>query len=126
MPDKLTFIDTSCWIEYLRKTSHPIVKRVEQALFANTAAVCRLVLAELLQGAKTEGDIELIKDLASIVRVIQETDNTWERAGLLANKLRKNGRIISLIDCYLAVISKENGAEFLTLDKHSSVIAEVI
>lgn len=126
MPAKIVFIDTSAWIEYLNKTSHPVVAEVEDALLLNTAVTCQLVLAELLQGAKSEREIELIKDLASIVKIVDESVYTWQNTGLLANKLRKHGKTLSLVDCYLAVLAKENKADILTLDKHFAVIADYL
>lgn len=126
MPAKLALVDTSAWIEYLKKTSRPITKEIESALLSNTAAICQLVLAELIQGAKSEKEIALIMDLALVVKVLQEGESTWQQAGLLANKLRRQGKTISLIDCYLAVLAKENKAMILTLDKHFSMIADLI
>ena len=125
MSAKLVLIDTSAWIEYLKKTSHPITKEIESALILNVAATCQLVLAELLQGARSEKETDLILDLASVVRILNESESTWQEAGFLSNKLRKQGKTISLIDCYLAVLAKENKAVILTLDKHFSVIDEL-
>src|SRR3989338_10363915 len=124
MPDRVVFIDTSAWIEYLRKTSHSITKEIESALLINIAATCWIVLAELLRGAKSEKEIELIKDLASEVKILKETESTWQDAGILSNKLRRQGKNLPLIDCYLAVLAKENKARILTLDKHFPVIVE--
>ncbi|MBI4706958.1 MAG: PIN domain-containing protein [Candidatus Omnitrophica bacterium] len=123
---KLVFIDTSAWIEYLKKTAHPITKKIELALFLNTAATCQLVLAELIQGARSEKETALIIDLASVAKVLKESESTWQQAGFLANKLRKQGKTLSLIDCYLAILAKENKAVILTLDKHFSIIAEFL
>lgn len=126
MPAKSALVDTSAWIEYLKRTSHPIVKEIESALLFNTAAICQLILAELIQGAKSEKEIALIMDLALVVKVFKESESTWQQAGFLANKLRKRGKTISLIDCYLAVLAKENKAMILTLDKHFSMIADLL
>ena len=123
---KLVFIDTSAWIEYLKKTSHPITKEIESALLLNTATTCQLVLAELIQGARSEKETALIMDLALVARILKESESTWQQAGFLANKLRKQGKTLSLIDCYLAVLAKENKAVILTLDKHFSIIAELL
>ena len=125
MSAKLVLIDTSAWIEYLKKTSHPVTKEIESALFLNVAAACQLVLAELIQGVRSEKEAELILDLASVVKILSESDSTWQQAGFLANKLRKQGKTISLIDCYLAVLAKENKAVILTLDKHFAIIDEL-
>lgn len=126
MSAKLALIDTSAWIEYLKKTSHPITREIESALILNLAATCQLVLAELLQGARSEKETDLILDLASVVRILNESESTWQEAGFLANKLRKQGKTIALIDCYLAVLAKENKAVILTLDKHFSVIEDLL
>lgn len=126
MSAKLVLIDTSAWIEYLKKTSHPITREVESALILNVAATCQLVLAELIQGARSEKETDLILDLASVVKVLNESESTWQEAGFLSNKLRKQGKPIALIDCYLAVLAKENKAVILTLDKHFSVIEELL
>ena len=126
MPAKLALVDTSAWIEYLKRTSHPIVKEIESALLFNTAAICQLVLAELIQGSKSEKEIALIMDLVLVVKVLKESESTWQQAGFLANKLRKRGKTISLIDCYLAVLAKENKTIILTLDKHFSTIADLL
>jgi len=124
MPAKLVFIDTSAWIEYLKRTAHPVTKEIELALSLNTAATCQLVLAELIQGARSEKETALIIDLASVAKILKEGESTWQQAGFLANKLRKQGKTLSLIDCYLAILAKENKAVILTLDKHFSIIAE--
>ncbi len=126
MSAKLVFIDTSGWIEYFKKTSHPITKEIESALLLNTAATCQLVLAELLQGARSEKETALIMDLALVVKILNEGESTWQQAGFLANKLKKQGKTLPLIDCYLAVLAKENKAVILTLDKHFSVIDELL
>lgn len=124
MAGKLVFIDTSAWIEYFKKTAHPITKEIESALFLNTASTCQLVLAELIQGARSEKETALIIDLASVAQILNDSEFTWQQAGFLSNKLRKQGKTLSLIDCYLAVLAKENKVAILTLDKHFSIIAE--
>lgn len=123
MNDKLVFIDTSAWIEYLKKTSHPVTKEIEKTMVFNTAATCRIVLAELFQGAKCQKEIDLIKDLTSVIKILEERINTWQEAGLLSNRLRKQGKNLHLIDCYLVVLAGQYNATVLSLDKHFPIIA---
>ena len=122
-PAKLyLLIDTSAWIEYFNKTSHPISKEIESALLLNTAVTSQIILAELLQGAKSEKEVELILDLPSVVKILEEGPSIWQEAGLLANKLRKEGKTIPLIDCFLAVLAQEHKASILSLDKHFKLL----
>lgn len=126
MPDRIVFIDTSAWIEYLKKTSHAITKEVESALAIDTASTCWVVLAELMQGAKSDKEVELIKDLPSVAKILKEAESTWRDAGILSNKLRRQGKNMPLIDCYLAVLAKHYNARILTLDKHFPDILELL
>ncbi len=45
-------IDTSAWIDFLRGRAGALGDAVERALSHDTALMCGVVIAELLQGAK--------------------------------------------------------------------------
>jgi predicted nucleic acid-binding protein len=97
-------IDTSVWIEYLQGTAtEELQQLVDDLLSGKEIIVPRIVLAELVQGARSEKD---------------EGERTWMDAGKLSYDLKKKGKTISLADCYISVIAKENRASILTLDKH--------
>jgi predicted nucleic acid-binding protein len=122
---RATLIDTSAWIEYLRKTSHSAAKAVENHLKMDSGILCGAVVGELLQGAKSEKEIDLIADLCGVCTMIREGQETWRKAGLLAKKLRKKGHIIPLLDCYIYILAEENHAVILSLDQHFSIIGKL-
>ena len=53
-------VDTSVWIEYL-KNRPPVAEKLDQHLLAGNIFTVGPVVAELLQGARTEKDYRLLK-----------------------------------------------------------------
>jgi len=111
-------IDTSVWIDYFRNQSAVFVDFVAEIVKNHEICVPRIVLAELMQGAKSEKELSVIADFMEAFIVIDQTDQTWISAGKLAYELRKKGKNVNLTDCYIAVVAKENNCAVFTLDRH--------
>ena len=47
------------------------------------------------------------------------------KAGRLSYNLKKKGKTINLIDCYIAIIAQEHGCQIFTLDEHFKEIQKV-
>ncbi len=84
------------------------------------AEICvpTIVLAELLQGSRSEREIGTIEDFLGAFTIVDQGERTWVDAGKLAYQLRKTGKTVNLADCYIAVIAHEQGCAILTLDEH--------
>ncbi len=54
MKDKPVLIDTSVWIDYFRKSNTALAGQVDDMLDNVEICVPKIVIAELIQGAKTE------------------------------------------------------------------------
>ena len=111
-------IDTSVWIEYFRGRSADLAGYVGQVARNREICVPKIVLAELLQGAKSEKELAVIGKFMDAFTILDQTDRTWFNAGKLSFELKKKGRNVSLADCYIAVIAQENDCAVLTLDQH--------
>jgi len=111
-------IDTSVWIEYFRNKSSPIADRVDRILDEDEVCVPKIVISELMQGAKSTKELSIIRDFIEAFNVIDQRDDTWIKAGRLSYKLKKKGKNIHLLDCYIAVIAQENGCKIFTLNRH--------
>jgi predicted nucleic acid-binding protein len=112
-------IDTSVWIAYLQGTaSEELQKLVDDLLAAKEIIVPKIVLAELIQGARSEKDIAVIREFLEAFMVVGEGEHDWVNAGKLSYDLKKKGKTINLADCYISIIAKENRSSILTLDKH--------
>jgi hypothetical protein len=111
-------IDTSVWIEYFRNQSPSLVDCVMDIAKNSEICVPGIVLAELMQGAKSEKELSAIAEFMDAFTMIDQTDQTWVKAGRLSHALRKKGKSVNLTDCYIAVIAQENGCAVLTFDRH--------
>lgn len=125
MKDKKVLIDTSIWIEYFGNTSDDLASRVDDYLSEEIVFVPMVVLAELIQGAKSERELSAIEELFSTIHILDQQKDTWRYAGLLSYQLKRKGLTVSLIDCYIAQIALEYSCEVFTKDAHFLQIARV-
>ncbi len=119
-------IDTSVWIAYFRNTSVELSKRVESLMTEAEICVPKIVLAELLQGAKSEREIKTIESFFGAFIIVDQGEHTWVNAGKLAYLLKRKGKTVNLADCYIAAIAHEQQCAILTLDEHFKDIREAI
>jgi hypothetical protein len=85
-------IDTSVWIDYFRNQSAVFVDFVADIVKKHEICVPRIVLAELMQGAKSEKELSVIAEFMEAFTIIDQTDQTWVNAGKLSYELRKKGK----------------------------------
>lgn len=111
-------VDTSIWIEYFRGTSSQITEKVDRMIDEDEIYIPKIVMAELMQGAKSKKELMVIQDFLSALHVIDQKDDTWIKAGKLSFDLKKKGKKIHLLDCYIAVIARENRCKIFTLNRH--------
>lgn len=115
------FLDTSIWIDYFRKKDS-VFDRVEHLIDAGRVCTARLVVAELLQGAKSDSEFLILQDAVLVFRVLEERPDTWIQAAKLSKTLRSKGKTIGLADCYLAVLAHHYRVPFWTQDHHFTTI----
>ena len=126
MNGKKVLIDTSVWIKYFRDKPGTFSRRVDEVLSKHEVCVPKVVIAELIQGSKTEREISIIRDFVDAFSVIDQKEETWLKAGRLSFNLRKKGKIIHLTDCYIAVIAQEHDCTIYTLDEHFADLDKVL
>lgn len=114
-------VDTSAWIEFFRKRE-PYYSTILEFIDNDRVCCIGIVLAELLQGAKSEKELKVLKEFLYVFEFIPETSLFWEKAGELSYMLQRRGKSIGLSDCYIAVTTKINNTKLLTLDKHFKTI----
>lgn len=117
MKDRI-LIDTSVWIDYFKGKDPHLADEVDAYIKAQTVYVPKIVIAELIQGARSEKEIKVINEFTVAFSIIDQRDETWKKAGLLSYRLKRKGKTCNLTDCYIAIIAKENGCKVFTLDPH--------
>lgn len=116
-------VDTSVWIEFFRKHEphHSIVTRLidDEQVFC-----CGIILAELMQGAKSDKELAALDDFPRVFPFISDTPQSWAAAGKLAFQLRRKGVTIGLSDCCIAVAAASTHAQVATLDSHFKLLVK--
>ncbi|MBC8412746.1 MAG: PIN domain-containing protein [Nitrospira sp.] len=114
-------IDTSVWIEFFKKRE-PFFETVQKLIEEDNVCCLGVIYAELLQGAKSDKELNTIKEFIHVFNFIPESTTLWETAGLLSNALIQKGKTPGLADCFIASSAISYGAALFTLDKHFATI----
>lgn len=120
----MVLVDSSAWIESLRRNGDMRVKlAVEGLLEAYEAQWCSPIRLEVLGGARLEERARLGQCFAVIpYRPCREDD--WDRAIALAWRLRTNGLTVPWLDVLIAAIAIHDGVRLYAIDAHFQEIAK--
>jgi len=117
-------VDSSVWIEYL-KNRPSVTEKLDQLLLAGTIVTVGPVIAEILQGAKTEKDYRLLENNLGGLPLIETKVEDWIKAGKISYELRKRGITIPLTDCLIAAVAIHQNASVMTYDRHFESIPDL-
>lgn len=114
-------VDTSAWIEFFRK-KEPCFGAVSGLMDEGRICCSGLILAELIQGAKSNRELEVLRDFRHVFEFLDESVDLWQAAGELSHSLKRKGKSVGLSDCYLAVSARKRKVKLFTLDRQFDVI----
>ena len=114
---KRTLADTTVWIEFFRGKPK-IADHFEMLLIENIVCTCGVVMFELLQGIKSEGEKNKILSILATLPYFEMTQKLWQSAAELSLPLKKNGVSLPLSDIFISAIAIENDLSVYTLDNH--------
>lgn len=121
MPNVL--IDTSAWIEFFRPEGDVNYQnQVSQLIEDNEAAICGLILVELLRGARSDKEYRELNDRLNTLHYLPTPETTWRTSGQLASQLLRKGVQIPTVDLTIAVIAIENNLPIFHHDKHFGIL----
>lgn len=121
----MTLVDTSAWVEALRRDGSEAVRRhVAELLTAGGAALCPMVVLELGNGAGDEEERAKIRRLVDELPSLEVTAGTWELAASLARSCRTRGVTVPPTDLVIAATARTHGAGLLHADRHFDLIDE--
>ncbi|MFB6272532.1 MAG: PIN domain-containing protein [Salinibacter sp.] len=118
-------VDTSVWIEYFNRPTSAEQAELMRLLDGDAASLAGVVLAELLQGAKSERERDLLRETLDAFPLLPASRATWERVGELAFGLRRRGRTLPLSDLLIASPAIEHEHPVYTLDPHFDEIPDL-
>ena len=114
----MTLIDTSAWIEFLRKTGSPEVKnRVVAYIDLGEAAYCGPVEFELMTGAR-DSEIKTIRTALRFSTLLDFPLACWQEAAGIESRLRKRGVTVPRDDIFVAATALRHGVPVYARDPH--------
>ena len=123
--DSPVLIDTSVWIDYFLKRDAHLEKTVDLLLDNDRVVTAAVIMAELVQGAASEREVDQLTGYFRPLYRIQGRDSHWVEAGFLSFRLRKKGKTVNLTDCYISCLASSAPSLVYTRDKHFRWISEI-
>ncbi len=118
----MTLIDTSAWVEFLRRAGNPDVKgRVASYLDAGQAAVCGPIEFELLTGARPAETAD-IRTAMTFCTMLEFSSICWRRAAELERTLRGSGITVPRDDIFVASAALVYDTPVYCRDTHFELI----
>lgn len=116
--------DTCIWVEFFR-TKSETSNCLKDLISNNLVAGAGIIIAELLQGIKTNKEHEIVLDVFNTIEYLEITKDIWIEAGRLSRKLRSEGKTIPLSDIIIACCAKKHQYQVFTIDNHFHAIQDI-
>ncbi len=108
-------VDTSVWVQALRKGSSPAAGVLQSLIDADEAALAVPVRVELLSGASKQDRARLRRALSALP-VLYPTDDTWRVIDGWTDRASSAGEQFGVGDYLIAAIAHDAGALVWSLD----------
>lgn len=116
-------VDTSAWIEFLRDTDSPICNIVDDIL-RDDIAITDAISMEVLAGARDDHHLTQLRGLLARATVLPTTPADYDQAAALYRTCRRSGETVrKLIDCLIAAVTIQAGAQIVQADTDFDALA---
>jgi predicted nucleic acid-binding protein len=120
----MVLVDSSVWIEALRREGRLDVKLALESLLEEYEATwCGPVKLEVLGGARQQ-DRKALEEQFSCIPYYPMTDALWDLAKNIAWRLRDKGCIVPWNDILIAALSVKAECRIYSVDKHFNLMYE--
>lgn len=122
----MVLVDTTVWIDFFADRSEPHVAALQELIEnEEDLCLCGVILAEVLQGIRSDPDYIETKDYLADLIFLPMRQVTFVRAAELYRSLRKRGVTIRKpIDCMIAAVAIEHDIRLLHNDRDFDYIAK--
>lgn len=114
----MVIADTSVWIPFFNRPDSPEKATLDLLIDADEVALVGVVLAELLQGCRTQSERNLLSDALLALPYYEVSQSTWLRAGDVSATLLRKGITMPLSDLIIAALAIERDSHIYSLDTH--------
>ena len=121
----MVIADSNIWIHYLRDPNSEVGLALQALLDKDQVLMTGVVLSEVLQGARTEREYEILLSSLTALPYQEMNNHTWASAGRIGLRLRLEDGLIPLTDLAIAALAIEYDQEVCTLDAHFDRVPEL-
>lgn len=115
----MILVDTSVWVDFLRRKGSEAVKDRVGALLANREACYTCPVSfELGIGARSAAELHAVELVLGVCPRIPLEKKHWTAAGGLGRSMRAAGAVVPHGDLLVAAVALEESCAILTLDRH--------
>ncbi|MBI5184585.1 MAG: PIN domain-containing protein [Nitrospinae bacterium] len=94
MKGKRVVIDTSVWIDYFKGENKSVTVQMDDILIQADVFVPKVIIAELIQGAKSEKEISVIEGFLDAFFIIDQSKDSWAKAARLSFAMKRKGATV--------------------------------
>jgi predicted nucleic acid-binding protein len=118
-------VDSNTWADFFNGVKTPHTERLDDALRdEEDLAVVSTIITEVLQGFRTHAGFERARRILVALPVIEPDVDCHVRAARLFRSLRQKGVTVrGAVDCVIAQVCLDGGAELLSPDTDFEHIA---
>ncbi len=117
----MILVDTNVIIDYWNNPDEKLTEIFKK----EDVAICGIVEAELLHGARSEEELVGITEAISCFSKIAVGEN-WNQLGRMLYQLRKGGVTLPFTDAVIAQVAISHDLSILTNDHHFKLIQMII
>ena len=122
----MVLVDTTAWIDFFGDRPEPHVAALQELIENDEdICLCGVILAEVLQGIRSDSDYRKTKDYFDALIFLPMRQATYVRAADIYRSLRKKGITIRKpVDCMIASVAIEHDLLLLHNDRDFDQIAK--
>ena len=114
----MVIADTSVWIPFFNRPDSPEKAALDLLIDADEIALVGVVLAELLQGCRTQSERDSRSDALLALPYYEVTQSIWLQTGDLSAALLRRGVTLPMSDLIIAALAIERDCRVYSLDAH--------
>lgn len=119
----MVVVDTSVWIDFLRSPAKGSGRLEELIRDQNRAAICGIILQEILQGIREQKSYEITRQRLLFLPFLETSREIHLLAASIYRDLRKRGATVPSADATIAAVAIFHGFPLFTRDAHFAEIA---
>jgi len=122
----MVLVDTTVWIDFFADRQTPQVAKLQELIEnEEDLCVCGVILAETLQGIRSDADYRRTKSHLDSLLFFPMHRSTFVQAATLYRSLRKKGVTIRKpVDCMIASVALQHNLTLLHNDRDFDQIAK--